>query len=330
MALRMFEHLRQGLAKTRARFASALGGPQASRRNVDEEFLENLEAALVASDLGPRLSLELVDEVRDRHRKREVRTREQAISFVRESLVERLEAGGTELARATESPTVYLLIGVNGTGKTTTAAKLAHRFKSEGRKVLLAAGDTFRAAAGEQLALWAERVGVDLVRHREGTDPGAVVFDACQAARTRGMDDLLVDTAGRLHTKQNLMRELEKIRRVVAKQILGAPHEALLIVDATTGQNALSQAQTFAQGVGLTGLVLAKIDGTAKGGIAIAINREVNLPIKLVGVGEQAEDLASFDPRAFVAAMFEDLTKSDEETPGGPQVAPNPDQEEQE
>jgi fused signal recognition particle receptor len=204
------------------------------------------------------------------------------------------------------------MVGVNGTGKTTTAAKLAKHFQQEGAKVLLAAGDTFRAAAGEQLEIWSERLSVELVRHPHGSDPAAVVFDACDAALARGIDYLIVDTAGRLHTKENLMRELEKIRRVAEKKIPGSPHEALLVLDATTGQNAMSQAQLFAKGVGLSGIVLSKLDGTAKGGIAIAINREVELPIKLIGTGEKADDLAPFDPETFVSALFAGLATTEE------------------
>ncbi|MFH0912007.1 MAG: signal recognition particle-docking protein FtsY [Planctomycetota bacterium] len=305
MAGGFFQGIRAGLAKTRDKLSHALRAVFAVGRKVDEDLLTELEEVLIAADLGPRLASELVEEVRRQYKLRAIETSGEIVEFLKESLVHSLSASGVELARAPDGPTVILMIGVNGTGKTTTIAKLAHRFRGEGRRVLLAAADTFRAAAVEQLERWAERVGVEIVRHRAGSDPAAVVFDACDAALARRADVLLVDTAGRLHTKNNLMRELEKIRRVAEKKIPGAPHEALLVLDATTGQNALSQAATFAEGVGLTGLVLAKLDGTAKGGIAVAIHRAVRLPIKLIGVGEREGDLAVFDPLAFVDAMFE-------------------------
>lgn len=304
MAWGVFSSIAKGLSKTRNRLGGALSSILTIGRKVDEEFLEELEDAIITADVGPRLAMELVDEVRAKYKSREIKDADEIINFIKSGIVEHLSRKEISLNRAAEGPTVILMVGVNGTGKTTTTAKLARKFADEKQKVLLAAADTFRAAAGEQLHIWAERLGVGIVRHPDGSDPAAVVYDACDAALARQVDVLIIDTAGRLHTKENLMRELEKINRVVQKKIPGAPHEALLVLDATTGQNALSQAQTFAKGVGLTGLVLAKLDGTAKGGIGVAINRAVDLPIKFVGVGEQETDLAEFDPQAFVDAMF--------------------------
>jgi fused signal recognition particle receptor len=304
MAWSVFGSIRKGLARTRNRLGSALGGVLTGRRKVDEAFLEELEEALIASDVGPRLAVELADRVRQEFKTKQPEDGDDILALLRSEIEAGLRQHECPLIRSIEGPTVILLVGVNGTGKTTTAAKLARQFRDDGEKVLLAAADTFRAAAGEQLDIWAERLGVDVVRHPDGSDPAAVVFDACDAALAREVDVVIIDTAGRLHTKENLMRELQKIRGVAEKKIPGAPHEALLVLDATTGQNALSQAKTFTEGVGLTGLVLTKLDGTAKGGIAIAINRQVELPIKLIGVGEKAEDLLEFDPTAYVEALF--------------------------
>ncbi|GAG37103.1 unnamed protein product, partial [marine sediment metagenome] len=247
----------------------------------DEALLEELEEALILADAGPRLAMQIVDRIREKYRNKEIENAEDILDFLKDMLAEGLAPEEEmRLARNPDGPTVVLFVGVNGTGKTTTTAKLACFLKDQGRTVLLAAADTFRAAASEQLDIWAKRVGVDIVRHADGADPAAVVFDACDAARARGADYILVDTAGRIHTKSNLMQQLDKIRRVAAKKIDGAPHEVLLVLDATTGQNALSQARTFTKGAGVTGLVLAKLDGTAKGGVVIAINREIRLPIK--------------------------------------------------
>ena len=304
MAWGLFRSVKKGLTKTRNKLSGALNAILTIGRKIDDDVLDEIEEALILSDLGPRLAMEITEDIRAKYKAREIRQVEEIFEFLQSDLSEKLLKKDIAIAMAHAGPTVIMLVGVNGTGKTTTAAKLAHRLRRDGCSVLLAAADTFRAAAGEQLDIWAGRIGVEIIRHKDGSDPAAVVFDACEAARARKLDYVVIDTAGRIHTKENLMRELQKIHRVASQKIEGAPHEVLLVLDATTGQNALSQAKTFAQGVGLTGLVLTKLDGTAKGGIAIAINREVELPIKLIGVGEGAEDLVVFDPEAYVAAMF--------------------------
>jgi len=297
--------LRAGLAKTRGLLAGAAGWLGLGRP-IDEALLSGLEERLVVADVGPRLAAALVEDIRQRWRRREIAQASDILAFLKAELARGLAPDGDRRLAANPDggPSVVLVVGVNGAGKTTTTAKLALHLQGQGHQVLLAAADTFRAAAGEQLGKWADRVGVGLVRHPDGADPAAVVYDACGAAVARRAGYLLVDTAGRLHNKAHLMQQLEKIRRVAAKKIPGAPHETLLVLDATTGQNALSQARIFAGDLGVTGLVLAKLDGTAKGGVAIAINREVNLPIKYVGLGEKETDLAPFDPAEFVEALF--------------------------
>ncbi|MDR1611982.1 MAG: signal recognition particle-docking protein FtsY [Planctomycetota bacterium] len=300
-----FDKIRRGLEKTREILFMDVKDVFRVGRRVDEELLRELEERLILADVGPRLSAEVVDEVRARYKNREIEAADDILGFLKERLSQGLAPDGEErLAKNSDGPAVILMVGVNGVGKTTTAAKLAKYLKDRGGKVLLAAADTFRAAAGEQLDLWAGRVGVDIVRHSDGSDPAAVVFDACEAAKARNIDYVVVDTAGRIHTKDNLMRQLEKIRRVAGKKIPGAPHETLLVLDATTGQNALSQAKIFTEGVGVTGLVLAKLDGSAKGGVVIAINRQIRLPIKFIGVGERENDFAPFDAREFADALF--------------------------
>ncbi|MHC4884120.1 MAG: signal recognition particle-docking protein FtsY [Planctomycetota bacterium] len=312
MAWNLLQSVKQGLSRTRETLSGAFSSIMAIGRKVDEAFLEELEEALIVADVGPRLAMEMTEDVRRRYKNREIQEADEIVRFLKGDLVDKLVEKDLTLGKAENGPTVIIFVGVNGTGKTTTTAKLAWRYAQEGQKVLLAAADTFRAAAGEQLDIWAQRLGVEIVRHRDGADPGAVVFDACEAAVARDVDYVIVDTAGRLHTKENLMRELDKIRRIAEKKIGTPPQEMLLVLDATTGQNALSQAQLFSQGVGLTGMVLTKLDGTAKGGIAVAINRAVDLPIKLIGVGEGQEDLADFDPKAFVDAMFSGIEQGPE------------------
>ncbi|MHC4871033.1 MAG: signal recognition particle-docking protein FtsY [Planctomycetota bacterium] len=304
--------IKSGLNKTRDKINGTFNAILTIGRKVDEDFLEELEDALINSDVGPRLALEIVEDIRTKYKLREIKKADEIIDFIKNDLTCRLTEKNISLCKSSDGPTVIMLIGVNGSGKTTTAAKLARRYRQEGKKVLLAAADTFRAAAGEQLDIWADKVGVDIVKHASGADPAAVVFDACDAALARGIEYLIIDTAGRLHTKDNLMRELEKIHRVAGKKIPDAPHEALLVLDSTTGQNALSQAKNFSQGVGLTGLVLTKLDGTAKGGVAVAINNDVDLPIKLIGVGESAEDLLDFDPQNYISAMFSSVSAETE------------------
>ncbi len=298
------EKLKSGLKKTREKLSGAFRFVLAIGRKIDDELLDELEELLISADLGVEVSMHLVERLKDAYRNREIKNQEEILDFLKDEMAALFDSGDADLATASEGPTVILVVGVNGSGKTTTVAKLAHMFKQQGRKVLLAACDTFRAAASEQLAIWAERVGVPVVKHQEGADPAAVAYDAAEAALARGVDVLIVDTAGRLHTRTNLMREMEKIARVLAKKIPGAPHETLLVLDGTTGQNALQQARLFNDSIPLTGLVITKLDGTAKGGIAFAIRKELGLPVKFIGIGEGMDDLHSFDARSFVEAVF--------------------------
>ena len=271
--------------------------------SIDEDFFEELEEGLILSDMGMDTALEAVETLRGRVKERRLKDPEEVKACLREILVEMLEVGDTSLDLS-GAPAVILMIGVNGVGKTTTIGKLAKRLKGEGKRVLLAAGDTFRAAAADQLGIWAQRVQVDMVRHEEGSDPAAVVFDAMNAARARKADVVLVDTAGRLHNKQNLMNELNKISRVIDRELPGCARETLLVLDATTGQNGLIQAKQFKEAAGITGIVLTKLDGTAKGGIAIAIARELGVPVKYAGVGEGINDLKPFDAVEFAQALI--------------------------
>jgi len=303
----IFERLKQGLARSRAAISEGLTRVLSVGRRLDDETAEGVEEVLITADISPRLVVDVLEEVKHRYKRREISDPAEVIGIVRDRLKQMMPSRECDAVAAPEGggPTVVLVIGVNGTGKTTSCAKLAKLHSDAGRKVVLAAADTFRAAAADQLELWAGRIGVDIVRHGEGGDPGAVVFDAADAALARGADYLIIDTAGRLHNKEHLLRELEKIRRVAAKKIPGAPHEVLLVLDATTGQNAVSQAKVFTEGLGVTGLVLAKLDGTAKGGVVISIWSEVRVPVKYVGVGEGAGDLERFSPEEFVDALFE-------------------------
>ena len=272
---------------------------------MDHESLETLEERLLAADFGVPATLRLVTRVEDAARRGKVRGAEGLRDALREEIRQIVSGdGAVELVAAPAAPTVYLIVGVNGVGKTTSVAKLAHHLRSEGRSVMVAAADTFRAGAVEQLALWAERVGADFIRGQQGGDPAAVAFDAIEAAVTRGTDVLLIDTAGRLHTNRGLMDELKKIDRVVRRRLDGAPHETLLVLDATVGQNAVRQLEAFKAAVEVTGIVLAKLDSSAKGGIVVALREEYGVPVKLVGVGEGIEDLAVFDPDAFVEGVF--------------------------
>ena len=270
--------------------------------SVDEDFFEELEENLILSDMGMDTTLEAVETLRERVKANKIKEPEEVKACLREILVEMLDVGSTELD-LTDKPAVILMIGVNGVGKTTTIGKLANLLKNQGNRVLLAAGDTFRAAAADQLAIWADRAKVDLVRHEEGSDPAAVVFDAMNAARARKTDVVLVDTAGRLHNKQNLMNELNKIRRVIDREGTASSKEVLLVLDATTGQNGLIQAKQFGESAGITGIVLTKLDGTAKGGVVLAIAKEMGVPVKFVGLGEGIDDLQHFDAVAFAEAL---------------------------
>jgi fused signal recognition particle receptor len=271
--------------------------------SVSDEFYEELEEALILSDMGLDTAVEAVEELRSRVKNRKLKDEEDVKACLREILMELLEVGEASLDLSGR-PSVILFVGVNGVGKTTSIGKLGAFLKKEGKRVLFAAGDTFRAAAAEQLSIWAERSKLDIVKHEEGSDPAAVVFDAMNAARARGMDVVLIDTAGRLHNKQNLMNELSKISRVVERESEGASKETLLVLDATTGQNGLIQAKQFAQTAGITGIVLTKLDGTAKGGIVVAIAKEMKLPVKFVGLGEGIDDLQVFDAKAFTEALI--------------------------
>ena len=270
---------------------------------IDDEFYDELEEALILSDMGMDTTLKAVEELRERVRGEKLKDRDEVRACLRRVLQDMLNVGDTGLALDTR-PAVVLFIGVNGVGKTTTIGKLAAGLKAQGKKVLLCAGDTFRAAAADQLTVWSQRAGVDIVKQHEGADPAAVVFDAVSAAKARGADVILVDTAGRLHNKQNLMNELSKISRVIDRELPGASRETLLVLDATTGQNGLIQAKQFKEAAGLTGIVLTKLDGTAKGGIVIAIARELGVPVKLAGVGEGIDDLKPFDAREYVEAII--------------------------
>jgi len=304
---------REGLAKTRSALAGRVEELFLRRRRIDETFFEELEEILIGADVGVRTVMELIDDLREEARKRKIEDAAELQPILAEKLVELLkgDGGDTRLNLNPNGLTVILFVGVNGVGKTTTIGKLAWRFKQEGKSVLLAAGDTFRAGAIEQLEVWAQRVGVDLVKQAQGADPAAVMFDAVREAKRRGIDVLLCDTAGRLQNKTNLMEELAKIRRVIERELPGAPHETLLVLDAATGQNALQQARLFGEKSGVTGLVLTKLDGTAKGGIVVAIRNELRLPVKLVGLGEKMDDLQTFDAEQFVHALFAGLTPED-------------------
>ena len=298
-----FDKIKQGLSKTRKNISTQLQSMFDSFTGANEEFFEELEETLIMADLGAELAMRCVDKLRELTKQRGLRGPEELREALSEILLEILISSGEGISLNTK-PSVILMIGVNGVGKTTTIGKLAARFTKEGKRVLLCAGDTFRAAAAEQLSEWAGRSGADIVRHEEGSDPGAVVFDAISAAKAREVDIIICDTAGRLHNKQNLMNELNKISRIIDRELPGADRETLLVIDATTGQNGLIQAKQFREAARVTGLVLTKLDGTAKGGIVFAIADELGLPVRYVGVGEQVDYLIDFEPREFVNALL--------------------------
>ncbi|MGA2168553.1 MAG: signal recognition particle-docking protein FtsY [Terracidiphilus sp.] len=300
--------MKQAVSRTRESFSSKIEGLVALTRTVDESTLESLENALLASDLGVQTTTRILAALRDRARRQAIEGGEELRALLKQQIRAILEAPIAQNptpAPPSKGPLVTFLVGVNGTGKTTSAGKLAAWYRAQNRTVLLCAADTFRAAAIEQLEIWAQRSGVEMIKTRQGGDPAAVLYDAASSAKAHNINELIVDTAGRLHTKTGLMDELEKMRRTAAKLIPGAPHEVLLVMDATTGQNGLQQARQFTQSAGVTGIVLAKLDGTAKGGIAVAIAQELNLPVRFVGVGEQMTDLLEFSPEEFVNSLLE-------------------------
>ncbi|MHC4821361.1 MAG: signal recognition particle-docking protein FtsY [Planctomycetota bacterium] len=301
----VWQRLRAGLRKTGQAIAGRLKAAVFGKK-ITEETLEQIEEILVTADLGVETTMELVDRLREANRSGELLDGDQALPFLREAMASMLQEDGADLTWAESGTTVILVCGVNGSGKTTSIAKLTGLLHGEGKSVVLAAADTFRAAAVDQLATWGERIGVPVIKQETGADPAAVAYDAAEAAVARGADVLIVDTAGRLHTQQNLMQELEKISRVIGKKIPGAPHEVLMVLDATTGQNAINQVTRFRDAVDVGGLFLAKMDGSAKGGAVFAIRREVSVPVKFIGVGETPADIERFDPEQFVKAIFDE------------------------
>lgn len=306
------KRFRKAISSTRENIASRLEDVVKGKKQIDANTLEELEEALIGADIGVQTTMEIIENVRKQVDRQALKDTDELKRTIKQQLLDILE--GAERARGVASetsvpddvrPYVMMIVGVNGVGKTTTIGKLAQRIKAEGNEILICAADTFRAAASDQLAIWAERAGVPLIQQKQGTDPAAVLFDSLKAAKARNADVLIVDTAGRLHNKSNLMAELEKMKRIAGREVPGAPHEVLLVVDAVTGQNGLSQAREFMKAADITGLVLTKLDGTAKGGIAVAIAKELNLPIRYCGIGEQADDLVVFDPKAYVESLFE-------------------------
>ncbi len=301
----LLERLKAGIQKTRAGLMEKLEDAVSGRKEIDADVLDELEYALITADIGSKTTTEILERIRQRVERSITADIAELKGLIREHLLEILQATERDLPTVTEPPAVIMVVGVNGAGKTTSIGKLTRRLQSEGKTVMMCAADTFRAAAIEQLEVWAQRTGAELIRQQPGSDPSAVVFDALQAARARKVDYVIVDTAGRLHTKTNLMAELEKMRRTAARVIPTAPHEVLLVLEATTGQNGLEQARKFTESSAVTGIILTKLDGTAKGGVVVAISRELNLPIRYVGVGEQLDDLLPFDAETFVASIFD-------------------------
>lgn len=309
------EKFKDGLSKTRSQFTSKVNDLVAKYRKVDEDFFEELEDLLLQADVGVETVMELMDALRFEVQRKNIKDTAGIQSVISEKLVEIYESGEDEfsgLLIQETGLTVILFVGVNGVGKTTTIGKLAHRLKEQGKTVMLAAGDTFRAGAIEQLQVWGDRVGVDVIKQNEGSDPAAVMYDAVRAAKSRGVDILICDTAGRLQNKVNLMNELQKVHRVIEREVPGAPHEVLLALDATTGQNALIQAQAFKEATNVTGIVLTKLDGTAKGGIVLAIRNKLHIPVKFVGLGEKMDDLQPFDTEKYVYGLFAEGLEQEE------------------
>ena len=300
----LLEKLKSGVQKTREGLVSRIEDVVSGRKAIDADLLEELEYTLISADIGVATTNEILERIRERVDRRLVGDSGELRGLIREYLLEVLQTNDRPLAYVENPPAVIMLVGVNGAGKTTTIGKLAAHLKGEGRSVLLCAADTFRAAAIEQLEVWGERTGIQVIRQNTGSDPSAVMFDALSAAKARQIDYVIIDTAGRLQTKTNLMAELEKMRRTASRVIPDAPHEVLLVLDATTGQNGLEQARKFTESSGVTGIVLTKLDGTAKGGVVVAIARELGLPIRFIGVGEKIDDLLPFDPERFIDSLF--------------------------
>jgi fused signal recognition particle receptor len=300
------EKLKEGLSKTHQGFVEKIDQLFLGKKTIDQELLDELEGLLFQADLGVKTSSQLIEGVRQGLKRGELQEPEKVKDFIRQEILRILQMGENPLSIdfSQTKPFLFMVVGVNGVGKTTTIAKIAHQYSSQGKKVLIGAADTFRAAAVEQLEVWATRVKADLIKHSKGSDPSAVAFDSVHAAKARNIDLVFIDTAGRLHTKVNLMEELKKVKRIIAREYPGAPHEILLVLDATTGQNAISQAKLFHEAIGVTGIALTKLDGTAKGGIIIGITDELKLPIRYIGVGEGMDDLREFNASEFVQALF--------------------------
>jgi fused signal recognition particle receptor len=303
----LLDRFKRGLSKTRDKLVAGLRGVLTFGRKIDDTLLDELADAMLVGDMGPRAVMALQDEIREAWKAGQISEAQEILPFLKSRIVNTWSAGDRQLNMARSGPTVIFVVGVNGSGKTTSVAKLCNYLTKQGKTVLLGACDTFRAAAIDQLVIWAERCGVDTVKHQPGSDPAAVAFDVCEAGIARGVDVILMDTAGRLHTQEHLMRELGKIQRVVRKHIPDAPHEVMLVLDATIGQNALQQAKVFSDVVDVTGLFLAKLDGSAKGGIVVGIRDQFDIPVKFVGLGETVDDIEPFDPETFVDALFADL-----------------------
>jgi fused signal recognition particle receptor len=299
-----FQRLKEGLFKTHEGLVEKIDQLVTGKKKIDEGLLAELEEILITSDIGVKTTQELLDTLTDKVQRKELEDADLLRKNLQEQIFQILSQQERPLNVDAARPFIIMVIGVNGTGKTTTIGKMAQKFKAQGKSVLLVAADTFRAAAIEQLEIWGQRVNCEVIKQKSGSDPSAVVFDAMKAAKSRGSDVMIVDTAGRLHTKTNLMEELKKVKRIVDREVPGAPHEILLVLDATTGQNAIAQAKIFNQALGVTGIVLTKLDGTAKGGILIAISDELKIPLRYIGIGEKVDDLREFDARDFVEALF--------------------------